>query len=347
MSAKTALGVATKCPECGASLEATPDTVVYVCRYCGWAGVPKGQALELEGIEAAKKEDVEKEVKKFISSKAGPDAEIKEEKSVFLPFWVVELHASTNYNGYRNETRGSGKNTYTVHVPVKGVLEEDTTVPVYARALGALFGLTDVKNKVAGAFSQSKKLDIVKAAKEADVLNPEIDEEEGEESAKTFVEDDHRDRVEEMTSKLYDCYTTTQVTSKRLMLFPVMQVKYELDGKIYRICADASKRADERVLKAELPISRRARVATAIAVALVILMISIIAIAADSLVQAGLATGGVHNGVHSENPAVGFLMVAVAVGVPSAAAAFIGWWGVRRATAEQKVWERGKTRFED
>jgi hypothetical protein len=64
-------------------------------------------------------------------------------------------------------------------------------------------------------------------------------------------------------------------------------------------------------------------------------MISIVAIAADPLVQAGLR-GGKDSGI--------LLVFAV---VPPAAAAFIGWWGVRRATAEQRVWERGKTRFED
>jgi hypothetical protein len=332
MSAKTALGVVTKCPGCGASLEATPDTVVYICRYCGWAGVPEGQALELEGVEATEIEEVKRKVKEFIHSEAGPRAVVKEEKSLLLPFWVVVLNVSTKYNGYRTQTRTrqslEGTSDYTVYVPVKGVLQEAKTVPLYARTFESFFGLGEVKTKVQSPRSPVVKLDIVKATKEFIVLGPEMSEEQAVGSAETVAADAHRGRAEDMTSKLYDCYTTAQVLSKRLLLFPVLEVKYELDGKIYMICADASKQADARVLKAEMPVARKTRFGVAIATTLAILLVAIAAAAANFLVPLGLQSGE-----------GGILVALLAIAGPPALAAFIGWKGVMRATTEEIVWK--------
>jgi len=43
-------GLAVKCPNCAASLDLSPDTIVYVCRYCGWSGFVTNEKVSISGV---------------------------------------------------------------------------------------------------------------------------------------------------------------------------------------------------------------------------------------------------------------------------------------------------------
>ncbi|BAJ50815.1 hypothetical protein CSUB_C0962 [Candidatus Caldarchaeum subterraneum] len=97
------------------------------------------------------------------------------------------------------------------------------------------------------------------------------------EAAKTRVTEEHRLRVEEMATKVFDCYTDAVARSARLILYPVDVARYESGGKSYRVCMDGAK-GGAKPIAAELPITRRGRVARAIASVAAVLALSLAAI---------------------------------------------------------------------
>jgi hypothetical protein len=323
------VGIASYCPVCGASLEAAPDTVVYICSYCGWAGPVEGEAVELVGLMPASADEVGRDVAAFLQAKAGRDARVRDIKVLMLPFWVVRQRVRTQYNGYRRETRGTERNRYTIYIPVRGEFDEEMTTVVYARTFEAVFGLSDVKDRILSRLGEFRRLDPVRAAKSAKLIGPEVSEREAVDRAKTIASEAHRRRAEGMTSKLFDCYTEAEPISSTLIMYPVANVSYEWEKRIYKVSADASINSTDRVLKAELPITASRRLLTSLATAGIVLLIAL----ASILSQAVLGSGFFNDDG---------MAALIAIALPPVAAAAAGWLGSRRATAEQRVWRRGR-----
>jgi ribosomal protein L37AE/L43A len=320
-------GLVYQCQTCGASLEISPDAVVYICPYCGSASSLEGGGVELTGLMPTSADDVSRAVAGFLRSKAGREARIRDVKVLMLPFWAVHQRVKTRYNGYRREYRSTGKGQYPVYVPVKGELDEEMTTIVYARAFEAVFGLEDLKERVLLRLREAGKFDPVKAAKHAKLIAPEVSEQEAIERAKTIASETHRRKVQRMTTKLFDCYTESEPLSTKLIMYPVAVIDYEWEGRKYRASADASVNAPDRVLKAELPMGGRYRLLVAMATAGLVLLISLAAVLSQAALNAGFVEGE------------GALLAVV---LPPAAAAAVGFFGSRRATAEHRVYRRGK-----
>ncbi len=268
MSQDTLLaGRTTQCPQCGASIEITPDAIIFVCQYCGWAGSPDG--LEAKGysmLPPLPRTQIEEKATQFLKSKLHESfvqSSITEAKYIAIPFWRIMVWAHTRFNGYATRTKTQtyyvGKQamtrSYTVYVPTQGEWTDQIEFKTVARKNAVFFGLDEITAMIGR--SEAVPLDPkVLIAQKMQVLDIEISVEEADDSARNHAEDQHLHRAQSQTSKLYDCHTDTRIASGSLTLYPVYNLGYEFEGRTYRMALDG---ATGEVVKAELPMTRGLR----------------------------------------------------------------------------------------
>ncbi len=269
---QVSLGRTVKCPHCGASLEITPEALAYVCKYCGWIGTTeeveqKGylmvDPLDADKIRSSINEFLRKQLKKAFG-----EVNMNENRPTDVPIYLVQVHAHTEYNGYRQETKvetypvtvGDGRGgtrtemrsrSYPVYVPVRGEFDESPIIPFTARKHSTFFGVDEIIKKAQD--SPSEPLDVKKLLdKKFECLEVELLDSEARSIAETMIEDEHRRRAEKMTTKLFDCYTDTKVLSSKLVFYPVYTFAYEYRGKSFRGTVDG---AGGAIVKVELPMT--------------------------------------------------------------------------------------------
>lgn len=265
------MGRTIKCPNCGATLEITPDAIAYVCKYCGWVG--SDENIEGKGflmVEPISPDSARESWGEYLKKNlrhAYSGTQVLEFRGVTIPIWIAKIQAYTKYNGYRQErravtipgmVRGPGgmttqarTKTYPVYIPVRGEFDEVLTYPILGRKHASFFGLEEIRKRVGGR--EAKPLD-VKAllGQKFECLDVEVEEDEAKAISESLAEDEHRSRAEAMTTRLFDCYTDDQVISTNLVFCPVFHAKYLYGGKSYRATLDGT---TGDVVKAELPMT--------------------------------------------------------------------------------------------
>lgn len=319
-----------KCPNCGATLEITPDALAYVCKYCGWMGTTEdistkdwlmAEPTSQQNAQQALTDFLKKNLKHVYTQSA-----LLEFKGQAVPIWVSKVHAHTRYNGYRQETRtesysvgvpdGRGgrrsemrTRSYPVYVPVRGEFNEVLSYPVLGRRHAVFFGLEELKKRA--LISEVKPLDVKKMlGQKIDCLDVDLEESEARATAENLAEDEHRDRVESMTTKIFDCYTDDEVQSCRLVFYSLYTAKYSYRGKSFRVTLDG---VSGTVVKAELPMTLGLRVGYTIL----------------GYVGIGLAAVASLLLGNTDQPLVAF--------VPILGGAALAAWSTLKATSEQRV----------
>jgi hypothetical protein len=266
LSTLIAAGLAVKCPSCGASLDLSPDTVVYVCRYCGWSGFVTKEEISIAGVLPMDMAALRSSTEDFLRKRTGASHTVTEQKLVLAPFWLVKSHNHTKYNGYRRETRsrttGSGKNqhteVYVVYRPVKGVMDDDEVLSLFARRHERMFALEGAEDVVRRSSPAQYTADQLKGlGKVGEFLSSSIGLDEAKHWAETKVFDMHRSKVEGMCTKVFDCYTDVSVLAAQLVFYPLYIVRFENKGRTFRLLTDAS---NGRVIEAEVPLTAAQRV---------------------------------------------------------------------------------------
>ena len=265
MSSVVASGLAVKCPNCAASLDLSPDTVIYVCKYCGWSGFVTDEKIDISGVVPQDPATLKSSVESFLGKRMKRDYSISEEKLIMAPFWLVKTHGVTRYNGYRSESRtrtvGSGKDqhteAYTVYRPVKGTIDEELLLTLFARRHERVFGLERAEQAVHDSAPSGLTQDQLKPlAKSCEFLSSSIGLDEAQHWAETQVADMHRAKVQGMCTKVFDCYTDATIESCQLSFYPLYQVRYENKGRTFRMLFDGAKGT---VLEAEVPLTKAQR----------------------------------------------------------------------------------------
>ncbi len=235
-----------QCPQCGASIEITPDAIIFVCQYCGWTGSPDG--LEAKGysmLTPLPRAQIEEKATQFLKSKLHggfSQSSITEAKYLAIPFWRIMVWAHTSFNGYATRTKTQtyyvGKQamtrSYTVYVPTQGEWTDQIEFKAVARKNAVFFGLDEITARV-GQVEVIPLDPKVLIAQKMQVLDIEISVEEADESAKNHAEDQHLHKAQSKTSKLYDCNTDTRIASGSLTLYPVYNLGYQFEGRTYRM----------------------------------------------------------------------------------------------------------------
>ena len=261
----------TRCSNCGAPLEITPDAVGYICEYCGRMGAVDG--IEKRGYSISKplvREENRKLALSFLRENlkgSFSESQVREEKFYAIPFWVTEASAQSSINGYRTKAKTetytvsvrdphggfrteTRTRVYYVYVPVRAELNDNFVFVLCARKNAAFYGLDEIRSRVRSGKPQP--LDPLPLLKEKmEFLDVEIDEGEDREWAETGAEEEHYRMARQQTTELFDCRTQTQVGEPRLIYHPIYQVDYELRRKIFRATFDGTSGS---VVKAELPV---------------------------------------------------------------------------------------------
>ncbi|RLI54708.1 MAG: hypothetical protein DRO87_09815, partial [Candidatus Thorarchaeota archaeon] len=173
-----------KCPVCNGNVKTGPDDVVITCTYCGSTTTIEGKAIGDHLMEPAVDADVRlKGFRSFLDKNKGmnsslvKDAEVVENRLIYVPIWASKVKADSHYKGYKiiqvpvqktRRVRDSDGNyhteTYTDYergyVPVQSELHTDTNERLLARKGASLYGLEEYLDSI--DLSKAVKFDFEK-----------------------------------------------------------------------------------------------------------------------------------------------------------------------------------------
>lgn len=260
------IAVSYRCPRCGAPVELTPEAVIYVCKYCGWAGDVFGHRVEMLAWRPLPEEEILPVVLNAVGRGAKPSGAVLR----VLPYWVFKVRAVANYRARVVYEVVRGKRRVRRAKDVEGVVRHELVYPVLARLNAEFYG----DDEMSGNLVFNLKVRPPSALSEEDakklaphVLAPELSAEEAARIARDRVEDvmlskakaDARKGLTRVVNvSVYQFSCEVEVEDVKMVLVPYWFVTYEVGGCAYSAAVSG---IDGDLLKAEAPLSARERVA--------------------------------------------------------------------------------------
>lgn len=234
------------CPSCGAPLKIKAGEIVVTCEYCGTAVNLKAEKpfVFKHSIIPNKysREEVETLARTWMRSGfAMPEnlsqkAQLRQVRLVFLPFYVVTVHAVTDYRGVLTRTGQPQE--------VKDSLVRDYQWTIIGRR-STTFPEREYKIPLSG--KSSFDLSLV----QGEFLNAELDENEAQERAKTEIESHHNYLIKEKVDQITESTTTMDVKDSEFLHAPVWFIGYEYGGTLYHLLMDGS---TGEVIQGDIPV---------------------------------------------------------------------------------------------
>ena len=128
-----AQGVALKCPNCGAPLDVSPDSVMTICRYCGATVSMRKFDVPMDVLASLPLSEIEQRVYKFVQRNTGAVTPL-ERKLVYVPVFTANTHVKGVAVVVVDQ-----KNQRTQEIPI----ERDMRVAIYGR-YAPFFGVESV-----------------------------------------------------------------------------------------------------------------------------------------------------------------------------------------------------------
>lgn len=269
--------VSYRCPSCAASIQLTPEIVVYVCPYCGWAGSVFGEEISLLAWPAGRREDLKTLVER--SGCVLVSADLR-----YVPFWVFEAHVDAEYAALVTYQKKRAVPTsahprarsYEVRVEtrqarVSGRVDFDSVKALPARFAVEIYGGAQLRSWVQSMwhYDPPRKLGVEETRLFApNILAPELSEE----TARVRAEDELEDDAAAMAKRSAAKQVEGSVVSVRLLKFkprvgfrraslvfaPYWIFTYARDGGLYTGSAVGPELSK---LRLELPLSNVERAA--------------------------------------------------------------------------------------
>ena len=236
-----------RCNNCGAPLNIQPGELLSTCRYCGYTMVVGADAaFQLEhslitnNNDQAKVTDVLQDWMRTGFMKPG-DLARKSKITLlelrYLPFWVIRLKASSNYEGILERMAPA--------TPRKGTIENTYDWVVLGRR-GTAFPTRDYQIPVAGKIP----FDYAKIESYAKFLNSELSSDEAVKQAKDEVDDRQRFLARQDADKITSLTTDFEVEKPTYVHAPLWFGQYEYKERSYNAIIDGS---TGEVLRADIP----------------------------------------------------------------------------------------------
>lgn len=253
------VAVSYRCPGCGAPVELNPEAVIYVCKYCGWAGDVFGKKIELYTWKPVD-ESVAVSTVLRIAGRGKPTGVVLR----FVPYWVFRVKARVEYGARVVYEVEREKRRVRREKDVEGVFEASLTYPLTARLNTEFYGDEEMATNV--AYNLDKRppvsLEVTLAKRIAPrVLAPEVSREEAEKMVRDSVEDIMAERAKRhamskvMRAKeayLYKFRCDVELGDAKLVLAPYWFITYEKKGSAF---SGAISGIDGDLLRMELPVS--------------------------------------------------------------------------------------------
>lgn len=234
------------CPSCGAPLKIKAGELVIICEYCGTAVNLKAEKPFLLKHSIIPNNYSEEEIQNLVrawmrSGYAMPEnlarrARIKQARLVFLPFYVVTVHAATDYEGVFTRTGGQRR--------VKDTITGDYQWIIVGRR-STQFPEREYRIPLSG--KASFDLSLV----QGEFLNAEIDEDEAQERARTEIEAHHNYLMKEKVDEVAEVSTTIDVENCEFLHAPIWFIDYEYQRNVYHVIIDGS---TGQVIKGDIPV---------------------------------------------------------------------------------------------
>lgn len=293
------VAVSLRCPQCAASIQLSPETVVYVCPYCGWSGDVYGRSIKVLTWPPAQRYAIEQ-----LANRLGGvllSAELK-----YIPVWVVEGEGEARYTATVTYvvTRRVGKQEYTERrrMRTSGSVSVRSTEYVIARLNAEVFGAEEISEWLSRSWYRSKPREL--SAEEAKplasyILAPEIAQEEAAEISIDRIEDKLAEkakaeararapgRVEDVVLDTF--HVNARVNSSTLVYVPYWYFTYRRREGLFAGAAVGTE-ASSRV--AEAPLSNASRAALLAAAGLVSLASGVVVQALAEAESGGLVVLG-------------------------------------------------------
>jgi hypothetical protein len=238
------------CAHCGAPIQFKPGEIVTTCRYCGFTQVIQtGQAFTFEHsmflneYDPAQVESVVREWMRSGFTKPGDLAKkskITEKNLVYIPFWVLEVEATSSYKGIFERI--------TPPVVKEGKIEKHYDWLILARK-ATQFPTREYDVPLEGKVPY----DFRKIEGFAKVLNSEIEKDEAVEKAKQQIEAHHQFLVKQEVDKIIEMRTHFKFGDAVYLHAPIWFVAYEYKKENYQIILDG---ATGMVIKGDIPAAK-------------------------------------------------------------------------------------------
>lgn len=234
------------CPNCGAPLKIQAGEIVITCEYCGTAVNLKAEKpfVFKHSIIPNKypREDIENKVRSWMRSGfAMPEdlarnAQFKEVRLVFLPFYVITAQAVTEYEGIFTRT-GQPRTV------------KDTITREYQRTvLGRRYTeFPEREYRIPLSGKSSFDLSLV----QGEFLNAELDEGDAQKRGRAEIESNQNYLVKEKVDEITESVTKIDIEDCEFLHAPVWFIDYEYRGKLYHVIMDGS---TGEVIKGDIPI---------------------------------------------------------------------------------------------
>ncbi len=236
-----------RCSHCGAPVEFKPGELVATCKYCGFTTVIEtGQAFNFEHSvlqNSYSPEQMDELIKDWMHSgfmKPGDLAKkskITEKTLTYLPFWVLQVEASTKYKGIFER----------IAPPIvkEGTIQKDYQWLVLARQASD-FPTREYDVPLAGKVPY----DFRKIEGFAKVLNSEMEREQAIEVARQQIDEHHHFLLQQNIDRIIEATTTVNLKQMVYLHAPVWFIKYEYKGNLYQMIIDGAK---GMVLRGDIP----------------------------------------------------------------------------------------------
>lgn len=239
-----------RCSHCGAPVEFKPGELVATCKYCGFTTVIEtGRAFNFEHSvlqNVYSPEQMDGLIKDWMRSgfmKPGDLAKkskIIEKSLVYLPFWVIQIEATTQYKGIFER----------IAPPIvkEGKIQKEYDWLVLARQ-ASNFPTREYDVPLAGKVPY----DFRKIEGFAQILNSEMEREQALEAARQQIDAHHRFLLQQDIDRIVE--ETTSVELKQIVYLhaPVWFIKYDYKGNLYQMLIDGAKGI---VVRGDIPNNR-------------------------------------------------------------------------------------------
>ena len=238
------------CAHCGAPIQFKPGEIVTTCRYCGFTQVIEtGSAFTFEHsmflnkYDAAQVENVVREWMGKGFAKPGDLArasKVIEKNLVYLPFWVLEVEASSVYKGIFERL--------TPPVVKEGKIEKNYDWLILARK-ATQFPTREYDVPLEGKIPY----DFRKIEGFAKVLNSEIEKDEATEKAKQQIEAHHQFLAKQEVDRIIEMHNEFKFDDAVYLHAPIWFITYEYKKENHQIILDG---ATGMVIKGDIPATR-------------------------------------------------------------------------------------------
>ncbi len=236
-----------KCENCGAPLSIQPGELLSTCRYCGYTMVVGATAaFQLEHSLVTNNNDqtrITQLLQEWMRTGFMKPGDLAKKSKIsmlelrYLPFWVVRMKATSNYEGVLERMAPATSQ--------KGTVENVYDWLVLGRR-GTNFPTRDYQIPVAGKVP----FDFKRVEAYAKFLNSELSSDEAVKQAKDEVDDHQRFLAKQDIDKITSFTTNFDLETPVYVHAPLWFGQYQYKGRLYNALIDGS--AGE-VLRADIP----------------------------------------------------------------------------------------------